>query len=65
MIASITLPLAHAGHWAFSVLALAPILFAAALVAVQSMRGGRRGMGPAAMTDDADGPDPPGDPLER
>lgn len=46
MIASITLPLAHAGHSAFSVLALAPILFAAALVAVQSIRGGRRGMEP-------------------
>jgi hypothetical protein len=62
VIASIAPPLAHAGHWAASLLYLAPILIVIALVAVQSVRDRRRGMQPAA---DADWPAPPGDPLER
>lgn len=62
VIASIAPPLAHAGHWATSLLFLAPILIVIALVAVQSVRDRRRVMQPAA---DADWPDRPGDPLER
>jgi hypothetical protein len=62
VIASIAPPLAHTGHVAVTVLYLVPILFAIALIAVQSVRDRRRGMQPAA---DADWPDPPGDPLER
>jgi hypothetical protein len=62
VIASIAPPLAHAGHWAASLLYLAPILFVIALVAVQSVRDRRRGMQPAA---DPHWPDPPGDPPER
>jgi hypothetical protein len=62
VIASIAPPLAHAGHWAASLLYLAPILIVIALLAVQSVRDRRRGMQPAA---DAGYPNPAGDPLER
>ena len=62
VIASITPPLAHAGHWAASLLYLAPILIVTALLAVQSVRDRRRSMQPAA---DPHCPDPAGDPLER
>ena len=61
------LPLAHAGHWATTVLALAPILVGIALVAGQGVRGRLRGIPPARMRPDADAdwPDPQGGPLER
>jgi hypothetical protein len=62
VIASIAPPLAHAGHWAASLLYLAPILIVIALVGFQSVRDRRRGIQPAA---DADVPDPPATPLER
>ena len=62
VIASITPPLAHAGHWTTTALSLAPILIAIAMMAVQSVRDRRRSVQPAA---DADWPDPPSDPLER
>ncbi len=62
VIASIAPPLAHAGHWATSLLALAPILIGIALVAVQSVRDRRRGIQPDA---DADRPNAPSDALER
>jgi hypothetical protein len=62
VIASIAPPLAHAGHWATSLLFLAPILIAIALLAVQSLRDRRRPMEPAA---DADWHDPPSDHLAR
>lgn len=62
VIASIAPPLAHAGHWAASLLYLAPVLIAIALIAFQSVRDRRRGTQPAA---DADWPDPAGDHLER
>jgi hypothetical protein len=64
VIASIAPPLAHAGHWAASLLYLAPILIVIALVAVQSVRDRRRGTQPAADAD-ADWPARPGDPLEH
>jgi hypothetical protein len=48
VIASITPPLAHAGHWTTTLLSLAPIVIAIALVAVQSVRGRRRGIQPPA-----------------
>ncbi|MDA0166027.1 hypothetical protein OM076_37530 [Solirubrobacter ginsenosidimutans] len=62
MIASIAPPLAHAGHVWPTLLSLVPILFAIALLAVQSVRDRRRGRQPA---DTADWPDPSGDRLER
>jgi hypothetical protein len=62
VIASIAPPLAHAGHWAASLLYLTPILIVIALVAIQSVRDRRRGIQPAV---DADRPNPAGAPLER